>query len=359
MDGPEGMMSGMASSPIFIHSLFRSGSTWLFDRFRRAKGASYWCYQEPFHEFLSHLKRDPGKLLDVHGDLVAAMRHPPIDRPYFYEFHAIRDQIRDLFTPCLSFESFFDTTVCPSLDNYVHALIVGAQSRPLLQCCRSWGRMRHLRDVHGGLHIHLWRNPWDQWWSYQVVEYFETSNLFILNAKNPPAVIAALGEVVGFERKRAAGLYRDPEHMGRGALGARDRYRLFYTFWLYSFLEVRPLADCDVNIDALTGMPGYREHVGRQWDALGIRNVDLSGCKVPQGVYGREERDFFLSVEEEVHEVFRRAGYAQGAIADAQRVRDAHWPRGQDDAESLKAMATRARTVALRLMDEMAQGSAG
>ncbi|MDA8391169.1 MAG: hypothetical protein M0Z76_10655 [Gammaproteobacteria bacterium] len=271
----------------------------------------------------------------------------------------MRNEIQDLFTPCISFESFFDVTVCPSLDNYVHGLISGARGRPLLQCCRSWGRMRHLRDVHGGLHIHLWRNPWDQWWSYQVAEYFETSNLSILNAKHPPAAIAALREAVGFGQKRAAGLQRDAEHPDHRVLGARDRYRLFYTFWLYSFLEVRPLADCDLNIDALTGMPGYGEHVRRQWDTLGIRNVDLSGCKVPQGVYGREERDFFLSVEKEVHEMFGRAGYAQGAIADAQRVRDAHRPRGQDDAESLKAMTIRARLLALRLMDERAQETRG
>jgi len=44
--------------PIYIHSLFRAGSTYLFHVFRRSK-AGYWCYQEPLHEVAFIAKHNP------------------------------------------------------------------------------------------------------------------------------------------------------------------------------------------------------------------------------------------------------------------------------------------------------------
>jgi hypothetical protein len=101
-------------SPIFIHSLFRSGSTWLFDRFRNSS-EGYWCYQEPYHETLINLKIQPEVLMSIHQETASSLRHPQINRPYFQEFYEIRDEIKDKFEKCISFDSFFDPTACPPL----------------------------------------------------------------------------------------------------------------------------------------------------------------------------------------------------------------------------------------------------
>jgi hypothetical protein len=45
----------MSAGPIFVHSLFRSGSTYLFEVFRRSPDG-YWCYQEPLNEHLRHAR---------------------------------------------------------------------------------------------------------------------------------------------------------------------------------------------------------------------------------------------------------------------------------------------------------------
>src|SRR5271156_621804 len=90
-----------AQSPIFIHSLFRAGSTWLFDRFRRSN-AGYWCYQEPFHEVLLHLQENPDKVLGVWREMGASMRHPDLEKPYFLEVHTIREALNGAFQKCIS-----------------------------------------------------------------------------------------------------------------------------------------------------------------------------------------------------------------------------------------------------------------
>ena len=51
----------MNATPIFIHSLFRSGSTYLF-KLCRSSPAGYWCYQEPLHEAVLAANEDPRKV---------------------------------------------------------------------------------------------------------------------------------------------------------------------------------------------------------------------------------------------------------------------------------------------------------
>ena len=70
------------SRPIFIHSLFRTGSTYLWNLFR--KNNKYICYYEPFHQYLLDVNT---KNIDIilsrkHKE----MHHPELDKYYWYEF---------------------------------------------------------------------------------------------------------------------------------------------------------------------------------------------------------------------------------------------------------------------------------
>jgi hypothetical protein len=168
-----GTMNQGLGAPIYIHSLFGSGGIWLFDSFWQTEDQVFWCYQEPFHETLINLKDLQELVLGIHDDTNASLRHPSLDKPYFYEFYAIREHIGDSFQKCISFASFFDRANCAVLDEYIGRLIRYALGRPVLQCRSSFGRVKHIRQHHGGMHIYLWRNPWDQWWLYQIDDYFD------------------------------------------------------------------------------------------------------------------------------------------------------------------------------------------
>ena len=72
----------MNMAPVFIHSLFRTGSTYIWLKFRNNE--QYYCYYEPFHEVLSILTRDVSNLLneDLARDVLG---HPAIKKRYFFD----------------------------------------------------------------------------------------------------------------------------------------------------------------------------------------------------------------------------------------------------------------------------------
>ena len=145
----------MSANPIFVHSLFRSGSTYVFGAFRRSP-AGYWCYQEPLNEHVRHVADSPERLLEIDARDGSLLRHPPLDKPYFWEFYKIRKAIAPLFRKEFSYYTFFIGTGHPSfgqLRSYLQALIDNAKGRPFFQCCRTTGRLAGLREAFGGTHI--------------------------------------------------------------------------------------------------------------------------------------------------------------------------------------------------------------
>ncbi len=69
---------------IFIHSLWRSGSTYFFDKFRRSP-AGYFAYQEPMHETMLSAAADRNLLLEVSTQVSGTLRHPELSEPYYAE----------------------------------------------------------------------------------------------------------------------------------------------------------------------------------------------------------------------------------------------------------------------------------
>ncbi|MEY2334619.1 DUF4214 domain-containing protein [Acidithiobacillus ferrianus] len=343
------------SAPIFIHSMFRTGSTWLFDRFRRAQDQNYWCYQEPFHEMLIHLKDQPELVLGIHDDMSTSLRHPALNKPYFYECYAIREHISDSFQKCISFDSFFDSTVCPAFDEYTAKLIRHAPGRPVLQCCRSYGRLAHLKQQYGGVHIYLWRNPWDQWWSYQINDYFDTASIAITNAHNPPQVIALLREELGFPQVREASFSDEYKQLLQIPVSAQNRYLIFYTLWLYSLIENRSLADCEINVDSLSNDPAALAKTKERLEELNVTDIDLSSCNIPQFYFGDEDKKFFTAAEQRAHKLFASAGYAISVLHDAIQLQHTSQPVVRRRYPEIGQGGERARVAALRFANGKAE----
>lgn len=338
--------------PIFIHSLFRAGSTYLFNCFRRSP-AGYWCYQEPFNEFLLNAGVRPEALLEIHEDNARHLRHPRIDRPYFYEYFHLAPQIAQTFCASLSYEDYFCSAPSQAepMCRYLTVLADGARGRPVFQECRSAGRVAAIRECLGGVHIHLWRNPWDQWWSYKVDSHFEICNLQILASGRATPLFLELRTLLGFDPPAS-----DVRALVGQRLDAAGSYSLFFALWCHAMLEALPRCDVDFNIDSVSRDEGYRNAVLAKLEAHAITGLELSDCSVPVGTYGEDDREFFDRLEQRVLELHLRHGYTTSDVERLNRLRDEHDCHGRSGGfipTPVARACDRVRQVARRLESEL------
>ena len=347
----------MNAKPIFVHSLFRSGSTYIFNVFRRSN-LGYWCYQEPLHEHIRHAKGAPERLLEIDSNYNSRWHHPTLQRPYFWELYQIKDEIDSLFRKELSYDWFFigeEHSAFPDVTAYLQCLINAAKGRPVLQCCRSYGRAASLRKICGGTHTHLWRNPWDQWWSYKVGDYFDATTLLTLNALRVPAVLAEVKRVCGIANFHDPDIEQEIDHALTHRLGARDGYFAFYALWLYSFLATEKVAHLSINIDSLSSSAAYRENMLAALADSGISGLDFSDCKIAQARFSERDRAFFEDTEKRVHDLFLRHGYKRDDLDVSIELRIRHRLKSQPSLRDMVEQASRLREVAIRNGDCLAE----
>jgi len=286
--------------PIYIHSLFRSGSTYFFNKFREFD-ENYQCYQEPFNEHLLNAKENPDKLLEVHEDTSKVLRHPILNKPYFYEFHSIAKDVSKYLDESLCYKKFFDSEDGEgNLHSYINSLTGHIDKVPVLQMCRSFGRVDAFND---GYNIFLWRNPWDQWWSYKVTNYFSVRNLLILNAVNLPSFLNDVRKEVGISKINVSNLDLEIKYFERIILDSKDSYFIFYALWFYSLIENHLKMDLLINIDSLTISESYRRDVSNKIKAMYSSNIDFSDCQSPVGEFSEEEISFFEPIEKKVQKL--------------------------------------------------------
>jgi hypothetical protein len=148
---------------IFLHSGFRSGSTWFWHRFREAQGTL--AYYEPFHELLASLTVEA---LPRYAPEQWASGHPSLGAPYFSEFRALLRPEGGVpfYQPRFAAEGYYETGTEAAQTLYIRSLVDHAQAAgkvPVFGFCRSLGRVPWFRALGEGVNIVTWRNPWDQW----------------------------------------------------------------------------------------------------------------------------------------------------------------------------------------------------
>ena len=347
-------------SPIFIHSLFRSGSTYIFNAFRRAD-AGYWCYQEPMNEYLINVNGDAEKLLENTEGTVIALRHPHLNRPYYWEYFHIKDGLKGLFHKSFSYDLFFvdpDEGFTDDQAKYFDALISYAKGRPVLQFCRSAGRIAVLKKTFGGLHIHLWRDPRKQWWSFKVNSYFDAVVQRIYNADKLPPVLDQIRKRCEIIISHHDDTQKEIEDAQKHPFDSKKNYYVFYSLWLYAFLECQKYADLTINIDLLSFDNSYRELILRRLLEVGVNGLDFSDCSVPRAVFTKNEVDYFSAIETQVQDQFLLNGYVENeincAIAECEKVSTLSKKRYRSSLRDVAYM----RELCLRFLDQHAQAEA-
>ncbi len=288
----------MPPSPIFIHSLFRSGSTYFFNVFRRSP-IGYFCFQEALHPVVFFLKDNPQDLLKFHTATYELMRHPNLDRPVFYEVASVASAWKDKLTYSAIFDGYFGSAQADNGVEFFRAILDEVKDKkPVFEECRTSGRIGLLRDALEGFHIYLWRNPWDQWWSYKTIDHLDYQNREIINAPNSLNAITRLRSELSFQKS-----YTDTVlQVQDGVFASEESYLAFYLLWLLGLHEGAKHAHLLINIDKLTESDTYRQEILTRLVENGINGVDFSDCQIPQGDYFDEDRKFFSPLEDKVHQ---------------------------------------------------------
>ncbi|UCH94889.1 MAG: glycosyltransferase, partial [Candidatus Aminicenantes bacterium] len=258
----------LKKNPIFIHSLFRTGSTYVWNKFRQSD--RFYCYYEPFHQNLSELTA--GNIEDLLTKDFESVNHPPLTQYYLYEYRPLLEEGRlglPYFKKSYSFDEFcYDNTENPGLKKYIDYLIAGTGEKiPVLQFNRSSLRIKWFKKNYpGSLNIYLVRKPGDQWQSYFEVFRKKHDNIFLamdiltasVNNKKecfePLAKKIPLIDYHDSDFNSELNFYRLIER----CYSLEEKYWIFYYTWLKSLIENALNADFLLNINRLSEEAPYR-----------------------------------------------------------------------------------------------------
>jgi hypothetical protein len=274
------------AQPIFLHGLWRSGTTFVWSCFRKHGGT--YCFYEPLHHGLAKLTR---RRIERESPTVFEMnRHPTLSAPYFAEFaplvrgRGVQDHRRAFAYERWSMDA---SESHPVLERYIESLLTLAwrqERAPVLGFTRSSLRIGWMKRRFGGFHLAIRRSPQAVWASFRAEQSLGNNAYFLMalevamrNAAEPD--FAPLAESLrlpkcspwqGSKRQRLAILER---------LSDAETFRLVY--WLHC-LAAR---HASVHADLVLDLERLAEVNAADAASAAIRarcglDIDLRGCKV-------------------------------------------------------------------------------
>jgi hypothetical protein len=318
------------NTPIFIHSLWRAGSTYVFNVFRRSD-YGYWAYKEPIHEIALNAKNQNNLEVfdEFTSDKLNFLNHPYLEKSYFYELQQTFDIWKYFLEKEIIMDDYFEKKLSISSENYLRAIIKAAKGRPVIQECRTSCRIGAIKQNIGGKHIYLWRNPWDQWLSFKAGEdYSNIACQIILGGSSAPEIIATIKKEISYTEFHDENIAVEFDHFKQKKLSPKHSYLVFYTLWCLGLIEGMLHADLMISIDSLSCSTKYRLSIENQLRMINITDLDFFDCQVPQANFGMDDNDFFVSIENHVHELLISSGYTElSRINTMSEIRRQHAPK--------------------------------
>ncbi len=266
-------MSDAPATPIFLHSSFRTSSTWLWAKFRQAGHAR--AYYEIFNEALEHME-----VSDVHrADYSAWKSKHPVSGPYYLEYLPL---IRpgggiEFFKGSMPFGDFIpargiEGDLSDDEIEYIGSLIGAAQREnltPVLTCTRTLGRAKAIRKRFGGHTAIVHRNLFHQWASY--------TNLYI---SGHPSFLETVDQTL-------AASHHDPVLKGidlwfSDRKCSPDNLQMFYAFLflhLYIYSQAFEVADLTIDATSLVGNVQQQKEFGRRLSDWVGAEIDLTDVR--------------------------------------------------------------------------------
>ncbi|HUC66807.1 MAG TPA: hypothetical protein VMA53_15320 [Stellaceae bacterium] len=275
---------------IFLHSGFRSGSTWFWHRFREARGTH--AYYEPFHEKLAQLSL---AALSEFGPQHWSSRHPDLAAPYFAEYRGVLrpEGGVELYETRFAAAAYYETGPDEAQAAYIRGLAEHARAAgkvPVFGFCRSLGRVPWFAALGEGVHITTWRNPWDQWVSCRDQAVKQQNWYFLFRF----VLLASFGRCHPRYAPFFEGLDLPPAPAGIAAaeLSALLAYfdaasvdtlfRIFLRVYMLDMLIALQHADHVVDLDALKEPEHRRAVTAGLRRATGLADLSFEDCALPQ-----------------------------------------------------------------------------
>ncbi|PVM89680.1 hypothetical protein DDF62_11265 [Caulobacter radicis] len=268
----------VARPAVFVHSSFRTASTWLWTRFRGNANTVAYC--EIFHEILAGLTLDEIPRI---GPSSWRSRHPA-SSPYFIEFFDLLGPGGGVqgFSKSMPFEWFVprDGVLGDLTDDevaYVGRLIDNAASSSrtaVLTDTRTLGRAVGMKRRFGGLHIFIYRNLFQQWCSYSS-QHRDGNRYFIDSIKNS----IEYSEHVEFFRKIKYFLSVQNQVDSEDWLtrcSYDDVFVAFMALHIYLYLVAYAELDLPIDVNRLAGDKAYRQEIEQRIASQAGVEVDLS-----------------------------------------------------------------------------------
>lgn len=255
---------------VFVHSSFRTGSTFVRSCFRRDPRAL--SFQEVFNENLADMTPEMIGHFNPGG---WHSKHPSM-APYFLEFQSLLWDTGNgvkLYDRSMSYGTFFSGSELRTEEAaYIGQLIELAHKHdrvPVITCTRSLGRLQALKNEFGGLHLMIYRNIFDQWCSY-TDQWLKGDSGFIqtiwlaLNGSHGDELANKIGRVYATESRSPT----DPKN-----------FLAFCLLHLYLYARAADHASDIVDIDKLAADDDVRNRIEKLIkDSSGLA-VDFSSAK--------------------------------------------------------------------------------
>jgi hypothetical protein len=253
--------------PVFIHSSWRTSSTWAWLKFRQLPETI--SYYEPFHGLLAKRTRAEAQSIDYRS---WDSNHPPGD-PYGLEYlPLIRDRGGVPFSElAMAFEWFIPLggirgQLRDSERKYLGFLIRYAElygKSPVFGDTRTLGRLWAIKNEFGGYHIFLYRNLWQQWSSYLHYKrsdnfYFYDAMAWVLGSNGDPYFTYAVDSVT----RRARGT-ADSLSASLRCAPDNEVFGLFMSLHLYLYLHADLCADLTMDVTRMARDDSYRGDIER------------------------------------------------------------------------------------------------
>jgi len=309
--------------PIFIHALFRTGSTYVWNKFRT--DGSYYCYCEPFHEYL--LEYHPEEAEADFRDVPKTLSHPLLNRQYFYEFPVRATRGVPYFKKDFSYDDYVlrEDQKRPKLRRYIRNLLRTAPSRPVLQFCRSVLRGRWLKYNFESLNIYVVRRAraqWESYLSFRPRPYYNVVTLLIAGKNSSSPLIRPLHGTIHIPKCDEDRTRVEISRYARLAknYSIREHYFIFYYLWLLSLLEMTQVCDLIIDIDRVSLSVEARKRVEKALRTYSI-DLDLRDCRIKRYRSWTLPGDEMSAVEKDVERLIARrlARHFAGFLSDLER----------------------------------------
>ena len=268
-----------ADRPIFVHALFRTGSTFLWNALRSSH--QHLAFYEPLHEELANFNLE--RLDHYRAKHTPTTRHRFDGKWLFAEYEALLQPGRvgvPGYRKSMAYETFADNSAQPVLRSYIDGLITAADVRqPLLQLNRSALRQRWFHNEYPDAHhLYLVREPREQWASYLSfmvgnARGFARNDAIICGMNRHRALIEPLNSLVELVRHPSEGNFFATYDEVFDQYSWEERYTLFYYLWLQGLLEAAATGSHIVDMNSIADNRSERMRLETY---LGVRGAQAN-----------------------------------------------------------------------------------